>query len=438
MTDAPFAIIFIIVIWMIGGYVALPPLLLLPISLGLGLYAKFKLARLSEDQVRDANVKNGLLIEAVDGIESIKSIGGEWKFLDMWRKLNSESTSKELKVRNVTNFVTNCTHALQQISYVSLIGVGVYAIHSGDITMGALTACSIISNRALAPIMQLPGMIVQYQHAKAALQGLNNLMAMPRDREIGQRAIVPETSRGNLKLEGASYEYEKDLLALKPLNLNILPGEKVAILGAVGSGKSTLLKLMSGLYKPTEGKVFLDNIDMTLISPEFLREKIGYLAQEVRLFNGTLRENLTLGLASPTDEHILEIASLTFLDRVIKQHPQGLELMIAEGGKGLSGGQRQIVGLTRMLLARPTLLLLDEPTASMDPDLERAVLKNLFENLPKETTIVVSTHKTTLLNYIGRLMVMDKGAIVIDGPKDAVLSELAKNRNQVNEKPNEA
>jgi ATP-binding cassette, subfamily C, bacterial LapB len=438
MTDAPFAIIFIIVIWMIGGYVALPPLLLLPISLGLGLYAKFKLARLSEDQVRDANVKNGLLIEAVDGIESIKSIGGEWKFLDMWRKLNSESTSKELKVRNVTNFVTNCTHALQQISYVSLIGVGVYAIHSGDITMGALTACSIISNRALAPIMQLPGMIVQYQHAKAALQGLNNLMAMPRDREIGQRAIVPETSRGNLKLEGASYEYEKDLLALKPLNLNILPGEKVAILGAVGSGKSTLLKLMSGLYKPTEGKVFLDNIDMTLISPEFLREKIGYLAQEVRLFNGTLRENLTLGLASPSDEHILEIASLTFLDRVIKQHPQGLELMIAEGGKGLSGGQRQIVGLTRMLLARPTLLLLDEPTASMDPDLERAVLKNLFENLPKETTIVVSTHKTTLLNYIGRLMVMDKGAIVIDGPKDAVLSELAKNRNQVNEKPNEA
>jgi ATP-binding cassette, subfamily C, bacterial LapB len=437
MTDAPFAILFIIVIWMIGGYVALPPLLLLPISLGLGLYAKFKLGKLSEDQVRDANVKNGLLIEAVDGIESIKSIGGEWKFLDMWRKLNSETTSKELKVRNVTNFVTNCTHALQQISYVSLIGVGVYAIHSGDITMGALVACSIISNRALAPIMQLPAMIVQYQHAKAALQGLNNLMAMPRDREIGQRTIVPETSRGNIKLEGASYEYEKDLQALKPVNLNILPGEKVAILGAVGSGKSTLLKLMSGLYKPTEGKVFLDSIDMSLISPEFLREKIGYLAQEVRLFNGTLRENLTLGLASPSDEHILEIATLTFLDRVIKQHPQGLELMIAEGGKGLSGGQRQIVGLTRMLLARPTLLLLDEPTASMDPDLERAVLKNLFENLPKETTIVVSTHKSTLLNYIARVMVIDRGLVVVDGPRDTVLGELAKNRNQLNQKSNE-
>ena len=438
LTDAPFAIVFIIVIWMVGGYVALPPLLLLPISLVLGFYAKFKLARLSEDQVRDANIKNGLLIEAVDGIESIKSIGGEWKFLDMWRKLNSESTSKELKVRNVTNFVSNSTHALQQISYVSLIGLGVYAIHSGDITMGALTACSIISNRALSPIIQLPAMIVQYQHAKAALQGLNNLMAMPRDREIGQRAIVPETSLGNLKLEAASYEYEKDLLALKPLNLKIVSGEKVAILGAVGSGKSTLLKLMSGLYKPTDGKVFLDNIDMTLISPEFLREKIGYLAQEVRLFNGTLRENLTLGLASPSDEHILEIASLTFLDRVIKQHPQGLELMIAEGGKGLSGGQRQIVGLTRMLLAKPTLLLLDEPTASMDPDLEKAVLKNLFESLPKETTIVVSTHKTTLLNYIDRLMVMDKGAIVIDGPKATVLSELVKNRNQLNQKTNEA
>lgn len=437
LADAPFTIVFIIVIWMIGGYVALPPLILLPVSLALGFYAKFKIRKLSEEQVKDANKKNGLLIEAVDGIESIKSIGGEWKFLEMWQKLNYDTASNELKIRNLTNLVTNATHTLQQVSYIVLIGVGVYAIHSGAITMGALIACSIISNRALSPISQLSGMVVQYQHAKAALSGLNNLMAMPRDRELNQRLIVPDVSNGNLKLEAATYSYEEKLVALKPISIEVKQGERVAVLGPVGSGKSTLLKVMSGLYKPTEGRVFLDNIDMSLISPEFLRENIGYLTQDVRLFNGTLRENLTLGLASPSDEHIIEIASLTYLDRVIKQHPQGLELKITEGGKGLSGGQRQIVGLTRMLLAKPSLLLLDEPTASMDPDLERALIKNLFEKMPKETTIVVSTHKTALLNYINRLVVMDKGAIVIDGERDAVLKEIMKNRNKSNVKENE-
>jgi ATP-binding cassette subfamily C protein LapB len=437
LADAPFTIVFIIVIWMIGGYVALPPLILMPISLALGFYAKFKISKLTEEQVKDANKKNGLLIEAIDGIESIKSIGGEWKFLEMWQELNYDTSSNELRIRNITNFVTNATHMLQQVSYIVLIGVGVYAIHSGTITMGALIACSIISNRALSPISQLAGMVVQYQHAKAALSGLNNLMALPRDRELNQRLIVPEVSQGHLKLENATYSYEEKLVALKLVSLNVSQGERVAVLGPVGSGKSTLLKLMSGLYKPSEGRVFLDDIDMTLISPGFLRENIGYLTQDVRLFNGTLRENLTLGLASPSDEHIIEIASLTFLDRVIKQHPQGLELRITEGGKGLSGGQRQIVGLTRMLLAKPSLLLLDEPTASMDPDLEKALIKNLFEKMPKKTTIIVSTHKTALLNYINRLVLMDKGAIIVDGDRDAVLKEITKNRNKSNVKENE-
>jgi ATP-binding cassette subfamily C protein LapB len=437
MADAPFTIFFIIVIWTIGGYVALPPLMLLPISLGLGLYAKYKIRRLSEEQVKDSNKKNGLLIEAVDGVESIKSIGGEWKFLEMWQKLNYDTASNELKIRNLSNFVTNSTHTLQQISYIVLIAVGVYAIHSGSITMGALIACSIISNRALSPISQLAGMVVQYQHAKAALSGLNNLMALPRDRELNQRLIVPEVSNGNLKLESATFSYEEKLVALQATNLEVKKGERLAVLGPVGSGKSTLLKIMSGLYKPTEGRVFLDNIDMSLISPEFLRENIGYLTQDVRLFNGTLRENLTLGLASPSDEHIIEIASLTFLDRVIKQHPQGLELRITEGGKGLSGGQRQIVGLTRMLLAKPSLLLLDEPTASMDPDLERALIKNLFEKMPKETTIVVSTHKTALLNYVDRLVLMDRGAVVMDGNKNDVLKQIMNQRNKQTAKENE-
>ena len=206
--------------------------------------------------------------------------------------------------------------------------------------------------------------------------------------------------------------------------LTIGPGERVAVVGSIGSGKSTLIKVLSGLYKPQQGEVFLDGLDITQLAPEFVREHIGYLPQDVRLYQGSLRDNLTLGLPSPSDGQILRAAALTGLDRVIQAHPKGLELEISEGGRGLSGGQRQLVGLTRMLLQQPKIMLLDEPTASMDPQLEERVMRHLFTELPPQSSLVVVTHKPALLKHITRLLVMEQGRIVLDGPPDQVMARL--------------
>jgi ATP-binding cassette subfamily C protein LapB len=207
--------------------------------------------------------------------------------------------------------------------------------------------------------------------------------------------------------------------------LGIAAGERIAIVGPVGSGKSTLIKVLSGLYRPQSGRVFLGGVDMALLAPEFVREHVGYLPQDVRLFQGTLRENLTIGLPSPSDEQVLQAARLTGLDQAIAAHPKGLALEISEGGRGLSGGQRQLVGLTRLLIAQPSVVLLDEPTASMDSDLERFVMGRLVSNLRQDAVLVIVTHKMALLQHVGRVLVVDRGRLVIDGPRDAVLSRLA-------------
>ena len=422
--DVPFVIFFIGIIWMIGGSIALVPLLLLPISILIGFYSRWKMANLAEDQLTESNQKNGLLVEAIDGIESIKAVGGEWKMLDFWKDLTIKSADKELIIRNVTNIAMSATQMVQQISYVLLMAFGVYAIAKGDITMGTLMACSILSNRALSPISQIAGKIVQWQSAKAALKGLDEMMNLPIDRNENGKVIIPDQCKGFIKIKDVAFDYGKESQALKNINLTILPGEKIALIGPVGSGKSTLIKILTGLYKPSAGQIFLDDVDMHHISPEFMRESIGYLTQDIRLFNGTLKYNLTIGLPTPKDSVILDACKETGLIEVIKNHPKGLDLPIFEGGKGLSGGQRQLVGLTRMLIAKPRILFLDEPSASMDGDLELKVMNGLFKNADSGSTILLSTHKMALLNYVDRVIVMDKAKIVMDGTKQEVIAKL--------------
>jgi ATP-binding cassette subfamily C protein LapB len=346
--------------------------------------------------------------------------------LEFWKHLTLSTSDKELTIRTITNMSSSITQTVQQISYILLIAVGVYEITNGHITMGALMACSIISNRALSPFAQISGKIVQWQHAKVALKGLDQIMKLPTDRNEDMQMIIPEICEGSIRAAGLSFAYYEESLALNNVNLNIKPGERSAIIGPVGSGKSTLIKTLSGLYRPSKGQVFLYEVDMAHIDPEFLRESIGYLTQDVRLFNGTLRYNLTIGLPSPRDSQVLDACKKTGLIEIIKNHDKGLELPIYEGGRGLSGGQRQLVGLTRVLIAKPKIILLDEPTASMDGDLELRIMKSLFEESRKDAVIVLSTHKIALLNFVDRIIVLDKSKIVIDGPKDEVLAKLSK------------
>ena len=422
--DAPFAMLFVVVIGILAGPVAIVPLAFIPISILAGMGFRSRLAKLTEVHMQESNRKSGLLIEAIDGIESIKAAGAEWKILDRWRSLTHLLGRDEMAMKNITNLSSNLTQTLQQLSYVALIAAGVFAINAGDLTVGGLIACTIISGRALSPIAQISGLLVQWQQAQTALKGLDGIMAMEPDSQPGERRMVPGQCQGRMQIQKLVFSYGADAPALKLEDLRFSAGERVAILGAVGSGKSSLIKALSGLYQPSEGRVLLDNIDMRHLAPEFVREHIGYLPQDVRLFQGTLRENLALGLPSPTDEQIMRAARITGLDRLLSSHPKGLGIEISEGGRGLSGGQRQLVGLTRLVLAQPRIMLLDEPTASMDPQLEEHVAERVFGSRPKDTTLVVVTHKLGMLRHFTRVIILDKGHIVADGPRDDVIRRL--------------
>ena len=424
LADAPFALLFILVIYFIAGPVAFVPLMMIPVGLIIGLAMKGPIERYTAESMEESNKKNGLLIEAIDGVESVKAASAEWKLQDRWRELTETITATDLKSKLLTTFSTSSTQSIQQLSYVGIIATGAYSIVNGDLTMGGLIACSIISGRALTPLAQMPNMIAQWKHSQIALDVLDGIMAMPSERE-NQRLVVPDSCRGELKLNQVGCAYEENAPQVTIDKLSFKPGDRVAILGSVGSGKSTLIKILSGLYQPQQGGVFLDDMDMSLVASEFVREQIGYLPQEVRLFNGTLRDNLVLGLPTLSDSQILKAAALTGLDQAIQNHPSGLEINISEGGKGLSGGQRQLVGLTRLLLARPKILLLDEPTASMDTRLEEFVMQHLFEQLPDDSVIVLATHKAGVLKHANRIVVMDSGKVSLDGPKQEVLDFLA-------------
>jgi ATP-binding cassette, subfamily C, bacterial LapB len=425
LADIPFAILFVGVIAWIAGPVALVPLLLLPVSLVTGLVFIKPIERLTNENVMESTLKNGLLIESIDGVETIKTLSAETSFLQRWHALTMKMGDSELSLKSLSGLSGSLTQAIQQVSYVGMVAAGVYAITSGNLTMGGLIACSIISGRALTPIAQISSLLVQWQHAKAALKGLDAILKMPADGEMEHgQPVKPEKCNMDLRLEEVHFAYEMQHEAVQVAALQIKPGERVAIIGSVGSGKSTLLKLLSGLYQPSKGRVFLDGVDLAHMDTDFVRSNIHYLPQDARLFNGTLRENLVLGMDEPGDDAILRACKATGVDRIIAQHPRGLGLMIAEGGQGLSGGQRQLVTITRLLLSTRGVLLLDEPTASIDGPLEEQVARALFESVQPTDTVVMVTHKTSLLRFVNRIIVMDRGKVLLDGPRDAVLARI--------------
>ena len=423
LIDAPFALVFMVVIYAIGGAIALVPLVFFLLSLGIGLYYHKQVEELARKANAASNRKAGLLVETVEGAETIKSGQGGWRMLSQWMRTTDSARDSELQMRNIGEHSQHLTGLFQQCSYVLLVAFGALMVSHGALTMGALVACSILAGRVLGPVAMIPAQLMQWAHAKAALQGLDRLWQLESDHQ-DQEPVVLERLRGHYQFDSVAFQYQGNQ-ALSVPSLTISPGEKIGVLGPVGAGKTTLLRLLSGMYKPHQGRILLDDVELAQIAKPALAEHIGYVQQDGRLFAGTLRENLILGLIDPGEEAILAAARQTgLLASVIARHPKGLQQAIHEGGSGLSGGQRQLVNLTRAFLRQPRIWLLDEPTASMDRNLETQVTDALRRALSPSTTLVLVTHKAEMLDLVDRLIVVADHKIVLDGPKAQVLRAL--------------
>lgn len=430
LVDLPFIIVFTCVLYFIGGQLAAIPFTFAVISVILGIVFRRKVERLTREATEANNLKTGLLVETVEGAETIKAGQGGWRMLSRWLNTTDEARVHDLDMRKVSEHSQFVIGSLHQVSYILIIATGALKVSGGELSMGGLIACSILSGRILTPSSKIPNMLVQWGHVKAALQGLDRMWSLEDDHYGVDQPVVVEKVMGQYHFQDVLVNYD-ERTAVNIKDLKIKPGEKIGIIGPVGAGKSTLLKLLSGLFKPTSGRVMLDGIDLSHISKPIIAEQIGYVQQEGRLFSGTLRENLILGLVDPGDDAILYAAEISGLQQaLIAKHPMGLQCPIAEGGTGLSGGQKQLVNLTKVFLRQPKIWLLDEPTASIDRTFELKVTAALKQNIKSDNTLVLITHKPEMLSLVDRVIVVVDNKIMLDGPKEPVLQKLQEKTQQ--------
>jgi len=425
LADLPFALLFIVVMAGLGGIVALVPVIAFPISLPMAA----GLARLIRSETNAAQIsgnrKNGLLVEALDAAETIKANLGGWAMTAKWNRLMDDVHEHDLKVKRWSTVSGSAFSLIQQLAYVGVVCVGAYEVSQGAMTMGAVIACSILAGRVNGPLVAaLPGFIVQWGYSRSSLAALDTILEMPSDRPLDRQLVRHTQAKGVLQIENVRFEHTGTRAGMRIERLHLQPGERVGVIGPVGAGKSTFARLVAGLYAPTEGVVTLDGIDLRQMAEEDLRRHICYLPQDYRLINGTLRDNLVMGLSFQEDAALIEAAQRSGLDELIRSHPSGLDLPISEGGMGLSGGQRALVGLTRLLLAKPKVILVDEPTAALDQDSELRILNALLAEVAPDAVLIFITHKQQLLNVFGRLLVVVNGQLAADGPTQAVLDHL--------------
>ena len=423
-TDLPFSLLFLVVIVGIGGQLAWVPALAIVLVVGVGVAVQWPLARHMRENLREASLKHGLLIESLEGIETLKAVNGQSRMQKNWENYSAAASNSSMKSRMLSSLTMSFVSYVQQVETVALVVWGVYMIHAGSMSQGALIGVVMLARQVVSPMAQVVGLAVRFQQAKASLESLNLLMKQATDRVPGQRYLSRPKFDGALRTEGLAFVYpEQKLAALERLNLKVEPGERIAVVGRIGSGKSTLLRLLSGLYLPSQGSVYADGIDLRQIDPADIHHNVGLVTQDCKLFHGTLRENLTLGLPQVSAHRLLAVCRMTGLDTVMARHPQGMDMLLGESGAGLSGGQRQLVALSRSLLADPPILLMDEPTSAMDSQTEAAFIAQL-KQLPGRRTLIIATHRTSLLELVDRVIVLDQGQILADGPKVKMLQVL--------------
>lgn len=426
--DLPFSVIFVVAIGWISW------LMLVPLFVGGAVMVLYALAvqgrmhELAETTYRAGAQRNATLIEGLVGFETIKAIAAEAPIQRKWEKSAALLARVGAQLRLLSTTASNTSAFVQQFINLVIVVMGVYLIYERELTMGGLIACTMLAGRAMAPVSQVAGLLVQYHTAATALTSLNDMMKREVERPQDTNFISRGRLKGAIDFRDVSFSYPgQNTPSLRNVNLSIKAGEKVAILGRIGSGKTTLEKLILGLYRPTEGAVLVDGIDLRQLDPAELRHQIGYVQQDIMLFYGTLRENITMSAPLSTDADVVRSAEVGGILNLVNQHPQGFDMLVGERGESLSGGQRQGVAIARAVINSPPILLLDEPTSSMDYSSEDDIKRRLTE-FAVDKTIVLISHRTSLLDLVDRIIVMDGGKIVADGPKEQVITALRQGR----------
>ncbi|MFK3771281.1 type I secretion system permease/ATPase [Pseudomonas sp. NPDC089406] len=426
--DLPFVALMLLVIGLLGGWLVLIPLIAFPVAVGLALFIQVRLRDTVQKSLSLGAVRQALLIETLGGLETLKACGAESERQYQWEHTNGAIARLDAHARNLSSLASNGTLFIQQFCGMATIVAGVYSIIAGNLSVGALVASYMLGSRVLAPLGQIAGLITRYQQAQLTMRSTDALMSLPQERQAEQQALEHTALQGGLSISHASFRYPGQTApALNDVHFSLTPGERIGIIGRSGSGKSTLARLIMGFHHPDEGQVLLDNLDLRQLDIADLRSQLGYVAHDLPLLAGSLRDNLTLGARHVSDARMLEVAELTGVSELARQHPQGFDRPVGERGQLLSGGQRQAVLLARALLLEPPLLVLDEPTSHMDNSSEDQLRQRLLAWVPGKTLLLV-THRTSMLSLVDRLLVLDNGKIVADGPKDAVIDALRKGR----------
>ncbi len=426
LIDLPFSLLFIFVIWSLAGDLAYVPLAAIPLAILVSLIIQIPLSRTIKNLFKHSGQKSATLIETLTGLETVKSIGAETPIQRKWEQTIGFISKYGQRAKLLSSAAVNFTTFVQQMASITVVVFGVYMIAEGDITMGALIASTLLTGRALAPMGQVAGILTRFHQSKAALSSLNSLMNLPVERPSGREFLHRPEFKGDIEFKNVSFRYpDQPIVALSNVSFKVKHGEKVAFIGRIGSGKSSIEKLILGLYEPADGSILLDGTDIRQIDPVDLRRNVGYSPQDVVLFFGSIRDNIALGKPFADDAAILKAANTAGVTEFVNRHPSGFDMPVGERGEGLSGGQRQSVAVARALLLEPPMLVLDEPTNAMDNSTED-VFKQKLATILEDKTLLLVTHKASLLSLVDRIIVLDQGALVADGPREQILASLKK------------
>ena len=425
LIDLPFVILFVLLIYLVGGVLAIVPLVAIPMIILAGLALQRPLHGIITETFKESAAKHAMLIEVLASLDTVKGARAEGVMQKRWETFNAKLAKMGLRSRFLSMSIVNLAQLIQQTSTIAIVAVGVYAIIDGNLSVGGLIACTILTGRCLAPMGQVAGILTRYHHSIAAFNAIDRVMALPVERPAGKSFLHRPSIKGDIEFKEVTFNYrDQQISALSNISFKITEGEKVAIIGRTGSGKTTLQKLIMDYYEPDAGAILVSGTDINQIDPTDLRRNMSYVPQEISLFSGTVRENIVLGTPLATDEAVLEAARVAGILDFLNTHPEGFDLEVGERGERLSGGQRQGIAIARAVINRAPILVLDEPTASIDNTAEMLFLKHFFE-YAKNRTLLLVTHKKSMLSLVDRLIVLNDGKIIADGPRDEVLKMLA-------------